>query len=44
MSNNFFFFRFGTKCIYIGPDHLIGVDVAFEAPKVEFKEENNDEI
>lgn len=42
--NNFFFLRFGAKCIYIGPVHLIEVESSFEAPVLEIKEEISDEI
>lgn len=29
MNKNFFFLRLGAKCIYIGPDSMIQIDVDF---------------
>lgn len=42
--NNFFFIRFGSKCIYFGPVHLIEIESTFEAPVLEIKEDVNYEI
>lgn len=42
--NSFFFLRVGTKCIYFGPVHLIEIESTFEAPVLEIKEENSNEI